>query len=179
MTIDLCLATNASTIIGSDIEVQQVKDTQDNLDWLERNGVIYNSDQKRFKIFQSDVRLIAKHLPAKSVDAVVTEGWLGPPLRGHESLEQLRTNVDAITKLWSESFVALKTILKPGARLIVIAPSFKTAHGVARVNLQAVAETAGLHVEQPLQALGQDDMELVYHRTGQRVMRRILVLTTS
>jgi len=175
--MEACLATQAATIIGSDIEAQQVKDTQDNLDWLERNGVIYNTDQKRFKIFQSDVRQIAKHLAPKSVDAVVTEGWLGPPLRGSESLEQLKANADAVTDLWTETFVALKKVLKPGARLIVIAPSFKTAHGVARVNLQAVAEAAGLHVEKPLQALGQDVTELVYHREGQRVMRRILVLT--
>jgi len=165
------------TIMGSDIEAQQVKDTQDNLAWLEHEHVVRPDDAARFKVFQSDVRQIAKHLAPKSIDAVVTEGWLGPPLRGHESLDQLKNNANAIEKLWSETFEALKNVLKPGSRLVVIAPSFKTAHGVARVNLQSAAEAAGLSVIKPLQALGHDDSELVYHRAGQRVMRRILVLT--
>lgn len=175
--MEACLATRAAHITGSDIEDRQVKDTEDNLAWLEYENVIDAEDLPRFGIFPSDVRQIAEHIKPKSVDAVVTEGWLGPPLRGYESLDELRRNESDIAGLWAETFSSLKGVLKKGSRLIVIAPSFKTDRGVARVNLQAVAEAAGMRVEQPLQALGQDDTELVYHRAGQRVMRRILVLT--
>ena len=176
--MEACLATDAKRVVGSDIEDDQVKDTEDNNAWLEYEHVIKPEDAARIETFVSDVRRITDHIKPKSIDVVVTEGWLGPPLRGNESLEQLKYNAEAITELWSETFASLKNVLKKGARLVVIAPSFKTAYGVARVNLQEVAETSGLHVEHPLMALGQDDTEFVYHREGQRVMRRILVLTT-
>lgn len=166
--MEAALATRAKTIIGSDVSGEQAAAAAKNLEWCVSKRILRTDDVKRFKVFQSDVRNLSKHMRAGSVDRVVTEGYLGPPLTGHETLETLKRNAAAITGLWRDAFRSLHPMMNAGGRVVCVWPSFKSSHGIA-----AVDPSNDPVLTDRFRVL---DSSLVYHRPGQRVMRRIAIL---
>ncbi|MBU1348922.1 methyltransferase domain-containing protein [Patescibacteria group bacterium] len=169
--MEAALATHASTIIGSDIEERQVASTQENLAWCVGKRIFRKDDMKRFDLITSDVRTLTKHLKPNCVDSVVTEGSLGPLLSGHETLPTLQKNVEGITTLWRDTFAALHPLVRKGGRMVCVWPAFKTSHGMARIDLTDDPGLEGWRMA--------DGDPLLYHRPGQRVMRRIVILDRS
>jgi tRNA G10 N-methylase Trm11 len=168
LLMEAALATRAKSIVGSDMNAEQVAATAKNLEWCVSERVLRTDDMVRFKIFRSDVRSLTKHLKTGSVDRVVTEGHLGPMLSGHETLETLKRNAAAITDLWRDAFASLHPLMNAGGRVVCIWPSFKSSHGIVAVDLSDdPALTKRFRVL---------DLSLAYHRPGQRVMRRIAIL---
>ena len=175
--MEAALATDAQEIIGSDISAEQVASTATNLEWCVAKRILNADDMKRFKVFQADVRGISKHVKTGSVDRIVTEGYLGPPLTGHETLETLRRNEKEISDLWRDALAAFRPLLKDDGRIVCVWPSFKSSHGTARVDLSddpSVAER--YEIIDPLGDWDTSRDPLLYHRPNQRVMRRIVVL---
>lgn len=165
--MEASLTTGASLLIASDIEEEQVEATRKNLDWMAQKELIMRN-KIRQQFFTSDVRNLAKTLNESSVDAVVTEGYLGPLLTGHETAETLENNARTIENLWVDTLKVLRPILKNSGRVVGVWPSFKSSHGVARVDISSELEKLGYRNASP-------DL-LLYHREGQRVMRRIVIL---
>ena len=109
--------------------------------------------------------------------AVVTEGTLGPPLRGHESHAALERNAREVTELWIATLKELRPLLALKARIVCIWPAFKTRNGTARVDLEKDLPTLGYRLVDPFEDWNDvPSGPLLYHRTGQRVMRRIVLL---
>ncbi|MEO5927863.1 MAG: DNA methyltransferase [Patescibacteria group bacterium] len=173
--MEAALATRAKKIIGSDIDSKQVEMTRQNNEWLIQRHILRREDAERFQLFTSDVRRIATHLRDK-IDVVVTEGYLGPALRGSESERALEKTAEEITDLWRDSFTALKPLLNKKARLVCIWPAMKTSHGMARIDLTNELDELGYTLENPLEEWDATNGPLLYAREGQRVMRRIVVL---
>lgn len=165
--MEAALATDASLIIGSDIEAEQISATEKNLEWMMQKELIPRG-QNRFQIFKTDVRDLAKTLKKSSLDAVVTEGFLGPLLTGHETKETLEANADKIASLWRESLKIFHSLMKPNGLLVGVWPAFKSSHGIARVDLSTEMEELGFKETT-------SDL-LLYYREGQRIMRRIVIL---
>ncbi len=174
--MEAALATKAAHIIGSDVEAAQVADTVRNQAWLVAQNILRPDDVGRFRAFQSDVRRIGSHLPAGSVDRVVTEGYLGPPLHGHERLEDLEKTAAAIKRLWTETLKALHPVLKDRGRVVGIWPGFRTSKGKAHVDLEAAVRELGYVMEPPLEGWESSGGPLVYGRPDQHVTRRIVLL---
>ncbi len=173
--MEAALATGAQAIIGSDVAEKQTLSSEKNTAWLVEQGILTNKDRERIRAFHSDVKKIADHkLP--SIDRVVTEGDLGPPLRGSESQKQLDKNKELIETLWRETLRALHPMLSKGARLVVCWPSFKTSHGLSRVNMNDDLSGLGYRLINPLDGWDNTEAPLIYHREGQRVARRIVVM---
>lgn len=175
--MEAALTTQASAIIGSDLEAKQTASTEKNTDWLIAKSVLTHKDRERIRTFTADVRHIAPHLLKTQIDRVVTEGSMGPPLRGSEAQKQLDKNREMIEELWKESLRALHPVLAPDAVLVMCWPSFKTAHGLARVKLDEDLSTLGYRLLNPLRGWDETNAPLVYHREGQKVARRIVVIT--
>ncbi len=174
--MEAALATEAKTIIGTDINNRQIEFSEKNISWLIKEKILTAKDAKRILIKKADARIITKTID-KKIDAVITEGFLGPPLSGDETWETLESNVLTISDLWRKTYQALFPILKPKARLVCIWPSFKTSHGTARVNLSDDENFLKQYrMINPLQIWDNSNDPLLYHRPGQRVMRRIVVL---
>lgn len=165
--MEAALATNTKKIIGSDIADKQVASTQKNIDWLIDENILRPDDQDRFQLFTSDVKLINEHLKPKSVDLIVTEGWLGPPLQGNESQITLEKNAKAVTSLWLDSLTALKPLLKSTSRLAIIAPQYRTRNGTAGVNLDPHLNNLGYKLI---------NTSLIYSRSNQFIERKIMLL---
>lgn len=166
--MEAALATDAHDIIGSDIEIAQIKATNSNLDWLVKERIFSAEDAVRFKAFQSDARKLESEIDCESVDAIVTEGSLGPLLKGSESRDILEKNANELIKLWRETLLTLHGLLRPHGRIVCIWPTFVTSRGSAHVSLSAreISELGFAQIGSPL----------LYERPGQRVKRNIIVL---
>jgi tRNA G10 N-methylase Trm11 len=174
--MEAALATRAMKIIGSDHDARQIADTDKNNAWLLAQHILNPEDADRLRTIQCDVKKIPSHLQSDNVHCVVTEGYLGPPLRGHESLAIIKKTADDLTKLWSDTLTALHDVLAPQARIVGIWPAFKSDHGTARVDLESKLETLGYRLIDPLGDWESSGGPLVYQRPDQRVSRRIVVL---
>jgi tRNA G10 N-methylase Trm11 len=174
--MEATLATDAAQIIGSDIAPKQIEDTKKNISWLIQNHVLHAEDDDRITIHVADATNIEKMLAPTSISRVISEGDLGPPLRGSEKLGVIEKNRDAVTELWKKTLTSLRPCLTNDARLVLIWPSYKTTHGIARVKLDDDCTRLGYRIVNPLAGWDNTGAPLVYHREGQHVARRIVIL---
>ncbi|MBI4099700.1 methyltransferase domain-containing protein [Candidatus Microgenomates bacterium] len=86
--------------IGADINPDQITKTKKNLDWLGKTCPLY----------LCDARQIATKLAPASIDAIVTEPFLGP------------ADQPALEKLYLESLANWQKILTPGGRVVIALP---------------------------------------------------------
>lgn len=177
--MEAALAADARRIIGSDIEAKQVDDTNRNIAWLEKENIIGRAVAERITTFIADARILADHLPPASIDSIVTEGYLGPPLTGHESPATLKRNADEVARLWAESLEAWRPLLKPGSKIVAVWPGYQTPHGHAFVNLEPQLADLGYRLmpfggEKPTAKSA-----MVYRRPDQHVSRRIVIMSLA
>jgi tRNA G10 N-methylase Trm11 len=174
--MEAAIATNAARIIGSDIDAKQVATTERNDQWLTTRGIVSRKAAAGFDVFAGDARRISTKVDPRSIDVIVTEGTLGPPLRGREPMTAIEKTKREIEDIWRESLKDWTKILKPGGRVVGIWPSFKTEGGLARVGLDEEVALLGYRLLNPLEGWDDTNAPLVYHRPGQHVARRIVVM---
>lgn len=158
-------------IHGSDSESRAVKDSQENLRWL----------VKEFSNLHTDIDILMRDARQISVnpDAIVTEPYLGKPLRGHEPREWLEQQARELSRLYLQCFQQWSKHLRPGGRVVMIWPEFVV--GQSDVTLSLDRAIIGLGFEQrsllsvaAAAALGiTDPTVLVYGRDDARVRRQI------
>ncbi|KKR91890.1 hypothetical protein A3D45_00640 [Candidatus Falkowbacteria bacterium RIFCSPHIGHO2_02_FULL_42_9] len=160
-------------IIGADISTKAISDTKTNIAWIEQN---FKSRPVNLKLLNSDATQISKHLAPNSVDAIITEPYLGPQ-RGLFNLEKI---IRELERLYSKSLVEFKKILKPNGKIIMIWPSFYSK----RQNIYLNPDLAGLKIINPIPKNLQTNIfikltsrqTIIYGREQQKVWREIMVL---
>ncbi len=161
------LVTHAKEFIGADISPNQIGRVQVNCLWLAHKKILTDAICNATRGIVSDVRELKNHLHENHVDVIVTEGYLGPPLRGSETSADLQKNADQITQIWKDTFATFASILKPHGRIVAIWPEFRTRLGTAKVELSRDIERLGFRItEKPL----------AYAREDQKVVRWIIQL---
>ncbi|MDD2786313.1 MAG: DNA methyltransferase [Patescibacteria group bacterium] len=175
--MEAALATSRTKIIGSDIDERQTDDTSGNLEWLLNKNILSQDDETRFKVFTSDVKEVGHYLSPKSIDAVVTEGWLGPALRGRESLGEIQKNASQITQLWKDALAALKPLMKKDGRIVAIFPSYKVGSQIIATDSDIDFASLGFALEDLPANLRQ--MDMYYERTGQHLRRNVRILAVT
>lgn len=108
-------------LIGSDIDAKVLEGAKENLKWLEKN---FQFSISNLQLLKSDVRDLATKLQPHSIDAIITEPYLGPPLRGNETKEKLEKIMVEIKKLYLASFNVFKQILKRDGKIVIIFPVY-------------------------------------------------------
>jgi len=151
-----------NNLYGSDISEKAVKGTKINLKWLKTNLQLKTFN---LQLFKADARNISKDL--KAVDAIITEPYLGPPLKGRESFEQIEKNIKELEGLYQKALEEFLKILKPSGKVVMIIPQFKIKNKVFKLNFNKVI---------PKEFDRLDNNELVYTRPDQRVVRQIVLL---
>src|SRR3990167_5922456 len=157
-------------IIGADISTKAISDTKTNIAWIEQN---FKSRPVNLKLLNSDATQISKHLAPNSVDAIITEPYLGPQ-RGLFNLEKI---IRELERLYSKSLVEFKKILKPNGKIIMIWPSFYSK----RQNIYLNPDLAGLKIINPIPKNLQTNIfikltsrqTIIYGREQQKVWREI------
>lgn len=148
-------------ILGSDTSPQAVEAAQANAAWTKKNvpGAILPT------ITIARAERLAEQLPHASVDAIVTEPSLGPPLRGAVRRDELLATTKQLRTLYRQALSNFHTILKDDGRIVMIFPFFRDANlGTAPGSADLVAVGFDLVSQQR------------YARPDARVARDILIL---
>lgn len=167
-----------TNVIGSDLSDKAVNDSQMNLTWYKKTYGVKTS----VKLFQKDVREIAKELHEESVDAVVAETYLGPPQTRLPDAKRLAVIIDDLTSLYREALRSLDHVVKKDGVIILAIPYFRLKHGPVFIPIQRIAASAGWKTQSPLAkdelAMYQTFPErgLLYARSDQLVGREIVIL---
>ena len=158
-------------IFGSDISTQAIADTKKNIDWLKKQKNIFFSP----KIFLASATDLQTTLPHKSIDAIITEPYLGKPLRGHETKPYLMTQTQELKELYTQTFGSFQKILKPDGIVIFVIPEFKFKNDWITVDCLSMIKKIGFQII----PFSKNEESLFYARPGQLVGRRIWKLKKS
>src|SRR3989339_433670 len=105
-------------VLGSDSSARAVEDTRVNMNWLaEKFNVPFDLDVK-----QVDVQALPRMIDSHSIDAIVTEPYLGPALRGGETSSFLERTTSELATLYRQALRAMNAALKPQGVIIIIVP---------------------------------------------------------
>lgn len=128
-------------IVASDLEPRPVKETQENIKWL----------FTEFADLQSDVEITLRDARQMSLaaDAIVTEPYLGKPLRGHEPQQWLEAQAREIGTLYVQCLTHWRKYLKSGARVVMIWPEFMVGEIDIALAIDGTVEQLGFR-RQPL-----------------------------
>lgn len=181
-------------LIGSDLSIKAVRDSLKNFNWI-KEGHGLKQDVRLYNISATET---SKVLRPGSVDAIVTEPYLGPQ-QGFADIDKSKRELD---ELYSKALREFRKILKPGGRIVMIWPILNAdgrqvsvtpkTDGYENKSPQPPFTERGYtsprppfaergHASpQPSSPSSADKSpkgsDLIYKREGQRVWRRIVIL---
>ncbi|MCD4705294.1 methyltransferase domain-containing protein [bacterium] len=159
-------------IIGSDISEKAVIDSQENLKWYQER---FDNNVHHY-VFKSDVKdLIKEGIEKNSIDCIVSEGYLGKPLRGNESAEFIKKQILELEKLYLDSFRIFAKILKSQGVVVISLPIFHTFQQDFYLKVLDDIQDLGFKIESLLE---EADI-IVYKRENQKVFRQIVKLVKN
>lgn len=158
-------------IYGSDLESRAVRESQDNIRWFLQQYPKVHSD---IEITMRDARQVSV-----AADVVVTEPYLGKPLRGHEPQPWLHQQAKDLQVLYLRCFEHWKTILRPGARVVMIWPEFVFGDESIGIDIELAVSNLGFRQEPLLSSSAAEKLRitnpsvLTYARQDARVRRQV------
>lgn len=168
------LLLGARQVIGCDINPQAIIKTKQNLDWL-KTKLPFTGE---WLVYQYDAKQFNKHLKLNSIDAIITEPWLGPinPPRTIAEQQQL---INELVELYHQALINLMPLLKTGGYISMVVPNIG--------NFSSAKQLPTLKNLQPVPLLSAalanlfkvDGTTLTYRRPNQMVGREIMVFTKS
>ncbi len=111
-------------MIGSDINKIAIKGSEQNLEWF-RNR--YKVAPGKYGVEISDATKVSG-LIAKSgnkINAIVTEGTLGPIYGQYPKPEEIQANFKDLEKLYKKSFTEFSKFLPSKARIVMCVPAYR------------------------------------------------------
>ncbi len=155
-------------ILGSDASQKAVNDSKKNIEWIQN----LNPTERKtstVKIFVSDATRVANTVEKESLDAIVSEPYLGKPLTGRETKFTLLQQAKELHSLYVQSFQSFSKILKKGGSVVFIIPKFLVQKEWVSINCIDEIKKLGFSVE----PLTSSKDSLFYHRPTQFVGREI------
>ncbi|MFA5633715.1 MAG: DNA methyltransferase [Candidatus Dojkabacteria bacterium] len=127
--------------LGSDINKDALKYSEENILWLNERG--YMGDVL-YEIFEFDVKNPDKEKVKKlrntNISAIVCEPFMGPPLKRAISHQHAQQLLDEVKDLYINLFNTLdKKIGVRGVNMVMIIPSYKTDKGWKTFGIREVA----------------------------------------
>lgn len=160
-------------LIGSDISKKAVDDTKTNLEWISKN---YELQIKNYELLNISATEISKKIPANSVDAIITEPYLGPQ-RGKIDFNKTKIELE---KLYTQAIKEFSKIIKSDGTIVMIWPVFtgRGAHSWDFLNPDISGFKIYNSLPSELRAIlrSTERGTLIYGRQGQKVFREIVVL---
>ncbi|MDP2586864.1 MAG: DNA methyltransferase [Candidatus Komeilibacteria bacterium] len=152
-------------IIGSDISAKAIADCRNNISWLKTK---YNFKIDGVKMYELDVRNLVHKVALATVDAIVTEPYLGEPDKSKLKTQKF----EDLENLYLDSFKQFYKVLKSGGKAVMILPII---NGQKMEILDAVQKIGFI-----IDKLGQSERgSIIYGREGQMVEREIFVFVKN
>jgi tRNA G10 N-methylase Trm11 len=166
-------------IYGSDHNPAMVSASQENLAWLGAKNI-------KSKIFLASAQNVSSFLRHGLIDAVVSEGDLGPIYYKTPAMPVIRQNFRELKNLYRGALAEWRKILEPQDRVVLTLPYYqKTANQAVLAPFIDIITGLGYTLLKTLEpkelkrlnlALSTRDT-LLYARPGQKVGREILILS--
>jgi len=162
---------------GFDTSEKAVHDALRNWDWLQKQPPTPAGD---VRVQSGDARTLHTLCEPLYFDACVTEPYLGPPQKRPLSREAFEKLAGQLVPLYLRALGEIRTVVKPGGRVVFIAPRFRLAgeEKIAALPLFSEIKLQGYTVLDPLAGFTpvSGRKTLIYSRPKQFVQREIFVL---
>jgi tRNA G10 N-methylase Trm11 len=181
----------ATGIYGSDINPKAVSDSRENVDWFLRS-MPPNFSTPEVWLSVGDARQPPPSLRPGSLDAIVSEVFLGAPRTGREGRGELIRRLNEIALLVEQSLSAWKRLLSPQASLVLALPAYveeeagRTAGGLPLMTEIHLPSGYRWQPVLPEKLAGQlrtgltpTKGGLIYGRPGQMVWREIVKISLA
>jgi tRNA G10 N-methylase Trm11 len=112
-------------MIGSDISPKAAADTKQNIDWLFDHMRNKTRTSYNIRIEEADATRLSEKIPGNSIDAIVSEPYLGPTLHGNPTEMQINNLFSELSGLYLKAFEQFSKVCKPKSRVAFIFPSFE------------------------------------------------------
>lgn len=109
-------------MFGSDINKTAIRNSEANLEWF-RNR--YKIAPGKYTLEVSDVAKVSETFKSKKIDAIVTEGYLGPIYSELPKLNEIQANFEQIEALWKTALAEFKKMLEKGSKIVFSVPAYK------------------------------------------------------
>lgn len=111
------------TVVGSDLDPKAVAMTLKNLHWF----TTQRQSSAPVTVFKANAQEPVAEVAPNSVDALVFEGYLGPP---HPNPEHIDRYLRGLTKMYLGVFKHLRPLLKSNGRLVAALPAYVNGNSV-------------------------------------------------
>ncbi|HBW73718.1 MAG: hypothetical protein UX20_C0007G0011 [Candidatus Magasanikbacteria bacterium GW2011_GWC2_45_8] len=153
-------------LYGSDLSARAIKDTQINFNWLKHE---YSLVSEHPSLSQNPIETLDAKLPHHSIDVIITEPFLGPPLRGTTNKTSLDRILNDLNPLYEKMLFVFSTLLKPHGRVVMVWPVF--AYQKSWLDLPAFSMIKKYFDFEPLSP---HSAGILYARPDQKVGRLIV-----
>lgn len=151
------------TVVGSDIDAKLVDYSEKNCEWLEKE---FNTSNAH-KVFTKDAQLLDKDDIPNALDAIITEGYLGPPLSNTPSEERRDEYFAELAELHKNWLTNAYEITPPNCKIVMCKTAYKVGERIEHFpDFEKIAESAGFEVTKTF----------TYDRPNQIVIRDIGIL---
>ncbi|MCL5774957.1 MAG: hypothetical protein M1333_01965 [Patescibacteria group bacterium] len=109
-------------MLGSDINKQAIKGSEQNLEWF-RNR--YKIAPGKYHFETADAKKIGQLLEKQKISAIVTESTLGPIYFSFPKKTEIDDNFKELTSLYKEVFKEFAKILPQNGRIVMCIPAYR------------------------------------------------------
>lgn len=158
-------------LIGADLEHTMIEATRKNLKWL-FSVSLKTEKEPAVQLLVSPVEKLSTKLPPRSVDAIITEPYLGPT---RNQAWHVESGIKELTELYLAAFREFAKILKPGGRVVFIFPAFRTGTQLLKTSAQILPHLKKLGFNPTSLLLQNSTLSITYSRPDQKVLREIFI----
>ena len=151
-------------VIGSDLSAKACEDTKDNIDWLNNE---YNITDAKFQIYNINADSLSNKIKPESVNAIITEPYLGPTIRDDEKESHIFKIMAGLENIYLKAFEQFKIILKTNSLVVIVIPFWHLSDREFRLRIENKVANLGFR--------RLDRGTLIYARSNQKVWRQIQI----
>lgn len=174
-------------LIGTDLNETAIVNSQKNIKWLIENyptTVNLRLNINDYQIFQADVRNISSKISSTSIDAIITEPYLGPIKNKYLDIKKIITE---LSDLYLKAFNQFKKILKPTGKIVIIFPVFNLSDGLKFLPILEELKKMNWQIVRPIPAELKESPiikitargSILYARQDQQVLREIFIFENA
>ena len=160
------IAMGYKNIFGSDLSERAIEDTETNIQWYLQEK---NLNDIKYKLFLSDADKLDDVIEKNSIQAIISEPYMGKPLHGNEGKIYILKQTEELAQLYINSFKTLHKILRQDGSIIFIIPTFKIKNELVKIDCIDEIKKIGFNVE----PLSEESPFLRYGREGQHLARDV------
>lgn len=173
------------SVVGSDIDPASIEATKKNIEWLQNEYP--ETKNLASHIFQKDITKLAGENIPQGIDAIITESYLGPPLKKNIDPNSLPLISRELEHLHTSLFQNIKKVFEKTLPIVIAIPAFRTKNQFLYLNyfpelLKKFQFTAippiPHHIQNRFNLQVSNRNSLLYERPDQHTAREIFIINS-